>query len=388
MGKRWTEEEIEYLVNNYSANDAKYISEHLNRKIDAIYTMAKKLKLFNGKRWTKNEIEYLRDNYGKIETKCIAENLGRTIKTTREKARLLGLCEKTEKHGMVGSRIYSIWTGMVNRCTPDNKKYKGTTICDEWRESFTKFYEWSLANEYDDTLTIDRISNYEGYSPQNCRWTDVKTQANNKTNNRYIEAFGEIKTLSQWSEDSRCQTTNSGLIYRLKNGYSPEEAILSPPGGKIKPQGKYRKRNYVGISYHPLYTRLVMIKYRCYNENCEHYKNYGGRGIKVCDEWLNSYEAFINWSINNGYDKNLTLDRINNDGNYEPDNCRWVNTQIQSNNRRSNTLVEAFNEKKSLAEWLRDSRCKAESPFNIVDRIKRGWLVEDAITRPVKRKGA
>lgn len=78
------------------------------------------------------------------------------------------------------------------------------------------------------------------------------------------------------------------------------------------------------------------MKARCYNKKNCNYNYYGGRGIKVCDEWLNSYKSFEKWAQENGYKKELTLDKINNNGNYEPQNCRWVNQRIQNINKRPN----------------------------------------------------
>ena len=92
-----------------------------------------------------------------------------------------------------------------------------------------------------------------------------------------------------------------------------------------------------------LYSVWNTMKYRCENKNAKEYKYYGGRGITVCDEWRNSFEAFYNWAINNGYDSTqkrgvCTIDRINVNGNYEPSNCRWVNMKVQRNNQRKKAL--------------------------------------------------
>lgn len=83
-----------------------------------------------------------------------------------------------------------------------------------------------------------------------------------------------------------------------------------------------------------LHNTWKNIKLRCYNESHPYYSNYGGRDITVCDEWKNSYETFKEWATSNGYNDELTIDRINNDKGYTPDNCRWVTMEVQNRNRR------------------------------------------------------
>ena len=87
-----------------------------------------------------------------------------------------------------------------------------------------------------------------------------------------------------------------------------------------------------GYSSHSLYDTWVSMRQRCNNENRENYPHYGGRGISVCDEWNNA-DTFIEWALNNGWKKVLQLDRRDNDGNYHPNNCRFVTPKINSNNR-------------------------------------------------------
>lgn len=113
-------------------------------------------------------------------------------------------------------------------------------------------------------------------------------------------------------------------------------------------QGRYLRANQVrscgclknkhGLHKSRINNEYRHMKDRCLNSKSQIYENYGGRGISICDEWLgeNGFINFYNWAIKNGYSDKLTLDRINNDGNYEPDNCRWTTKTVQSINRRTN----------------------------------------------------
>lgn len=131
-----------------------------------------------------------------------------------------------------------------------------------------------------------------------------------------------------------------------------------------------------------LYKRYYHMKERCYNPNDKRYNRYGGRGIKICDEWLNDYNTFEQWAINNGFEEHLEIDRINNDGNYAPDNCRFV-TSLQNNRNRSKHRRYTYNGKtKVLSEWCEELGLKY---YTVLNRLRAGWSFEDAITKPAKK---
>lgn len=138
-----------------------------------------------------------------------------------------------------------------------------------------------------------------------------------------------------------------------------------------------------GKSKTRLYRIYNNMKNRCYNSNVKAFPDYGGRGIKVCDEWLADFMNFYNWAMTNGYDDTKSIDRIDNDGSYEPSNCRWVGLKAQQNNKRSNIMLEYKGKTKTVAEWADE----VGIPRGIVyDRIKKGWTTEEALTTPKGEK--
>lgn len=111
-------------------------------------------------------------------------------------------------------------------------------------------------------------------------------------------------------------------------------------GCMIKERLKKDKIHYKhGGTHTKLYNIWWKIIARCYNKNDKAYKNYGGRGIKMCNEWKNNYSAFKQWAEKNGYKEGLSIDRINNNEGYNPENCRWATKSEQANNRRTNIIV-------------------------------------------------
>lgn len=126
------------------------------------------------------------------------------------------------------------------------------------------------------------------------------------------------------------------------------------------------------------YIRNGIIK-RCYNPKIKAYPLYGGRGITVCDEWRHSSEAFHKWAHEHGYADNLTLDRIDPNGNYEPSNCRWVTMKAQQNNRRNNRIIDCFGERHTAQEW---SEITGICSRTIRYRLDNGWSAEATLTIP------
>lgn len=115
---------------------------------------------------------------------------------------------------------------------------------------------------------------------------------------------------------------------------------------------RYETKNQThGMRHTRIYEIWCGIKKRCYNKNDKNYPKYGGRGISVCEEWKNDFSIFFSWAISHGYKDNLTIDRINNNGNYEPNNCRWITHAEQQRNRTNNIFIEKDGIKKTLSEW-------------------------------------
>lgn len=122
--------------------------------------------------------------------------------------------------------------------------------------------------------------------------------------------------------------------------------------GYVKSCGCYRKKYHSEPKQQSKLYRLWQgMKTRCYNENCHNYKDYGARGIRICDTWLNDFKAFHDWAIDNDYREGLQIDRIDNDRNYEPDNCHFVTSKINSNNRRNTVYINLNNIIRPLFEW-------------------------------------
>ncbi len=137
-----------------------------------------------------------------------------------------------------------------------------------------------------------------------------------------------------------------------------------------------------GLVDTPVYNAWNGMRQRCHYTKHIGYKTYGGRGIQVCDEWRASFEAFRDWSFQNGYGPGLSIDRIDNDKNYEPTNCRWVSQHVQSRNQSRNINIEIDGRKMILKDWCKELE---RNYGTALDRIKKGMSPKDALLEPSRQ---
>lgn len=196
--------------------------------------------------------------------------------------------------------------------------------------------------------------------------------------------FNRLTVISKSQERSKSRSTlwncqcSCGNV--CQGSTSALNAGTKQSCGCIKREFKERRERNKYLS-----SILGNMRDRCYNNKCEAYKNYGGRGITVCDEWMNSRTAFYEWSHANGYKRGLSIDRVNNDGPYAPWNCKWVTRKEQSRNKRTNHIVQ-------ISEKIKLPLVDAVMQFSVVpyptvvSRITTGWPVLEAVLLPHIRK--
>jgi len=130
---------------------------------------------------------------------------------------------------------------------------------------------------------------------------------------------------------------------------------------------------------HSVYWIWRAMCQRCENQDHKYYKNYGGRGITVCDEWHDP-QVFINWALASGWERGLSIDRIDNNGNYEPGNCRWVTWKEQARNKRNNHLITFDNKTQPLAQWAEGLNIPVNTLRSRINQLH--WPIERALTEP------
>lgn len=201
--------------------------------------------------------------------------------------------------------------------------------------------------------------------------------------------YGRLTVLDYAGSDKRgkatwrctCECGNTATVdgYDLRHGHTTSCGCLRREImreiGKRSGEGKHPATH--GMAGTRLYNVWIKMKGRCSNPNSDNYKHYGGRGITVCTEWVNSFETFRDWALANGYRDDLTIDRIDNDGPYCPDNCRWVSMTHQANNRRSNRCITFNGKTQTTRQWADELGI----PYEVLRRrFDKGWSAERALT--------
>lgn len=277
------------------------------------------------------------------------------------------------KHGMSRTAIYRIWCLMRSRChDPRSQDYanyggRGVTVCAEWRDSFQAFLA-GVGDRPSVKHSLDRIDVNRGYEPGNVRWAEQRTQCNNKRTNVVIEYDGERLTAAEWA--ARLGMDVRRVIARHNKGWPVEKVLAasdlrtrgpSGPGSVLTPEQ--------GVYY-------AMIR-RCTKTDDPRYPRYGGRGIEVCDRWLGP-DGFNHFLADLGPKPHRhSLERVDNDGPYSPENCRWASYTDQARNTRRNRHLTSNGETLCVSAW---GEKLGIPPYLISMRLARGWPVERALS--------
>lgn len=172
-----------------------------------------------------------------------------------------------------------------------------------------------------------------------------------------------------WLCKCECGTIRKVLSCNLLSGKS-----ISCGCVQREKAGKINKTH--GLSKTRIYRIYKGMKSRCYNHNNPAYNYYGGRGIKMCDEWLNDFMNFYNWAMSNGYNDTLSIDRINVNNGYSPNNCRWIDTLGQANNKRTNFVLNICGKTHTIAEWCKLNNINPPTLYSKLYRLMKQLNVD------------
>lgn len=210
-----------------------------------------------------------------------------------------------------------------------------------------------------------------------------------KKTNLVGERFGRLEVIEKVETNERsenkwlckcdCGNETFATTHSLKSGNKKSCGCIKSE--MLAERNKANTKH--GMSHTKLHGVWHNMKDRCYRRECEEYKRYGMRGIKVCEEWKNNFQSFYLWSIENGYKNGLTLDRKNVNGDYTPENCRWATEKEQANNRRNNKFLTNNGETKTMKQWSEE----VGIPYYIVkNRVKAGLPVGKILYKGDLRK--
>ena len=251
--------------------------------------------------------------------------------------------------------IGGIHYDMMRRCYNEKSiiyyKYgkRGIKVCDEWHNK-DAFIDWAIKNGWKPGLKLQRLDGSKDYTPENCIFSEKYKKK--------VKAHNNVGACTKCDENNK-EKQNENIPTVSKN-----EEKTSKYGIKIKDN--------------PLYITYKKMVSRCTNPKDDHYRTYGARGISVCDEWLgkNGCYNFTVWAINNGWQSDLTIDRIDNDGNYCPENCRWATLLEQSNNRRDSTKYPYYGKQMNLSNI---AYLEGIDLSSLIEEVRKGRTVGEGI---------
>jgi hypothetical protein len=193
----------------------------------------------------------------------------------------------------------------------------------------------------------------------------------------YIDPTGKHRTM--WICECTCKSTDRNTITASPNAITSGQILSCGCINKERLIQQNIDKSKHSMCNTRLYRIWKQMHTRCYNVNDEHYSDYGQRGITICDLWKDNFLEFYNWSINNGYKDNLSIDRIDVNGNYEPSNCRWATIKKQQNNKRNSIYLTYNNETHTISEWHEIMPTRSLS--TMYNRYHAGWSAEDILTK-------
>ena len=194
------------------------------------------------------------------------------------------------------------------------------------------------------------------------------------------EATDKIDHRETWLCSCDCGTVRNVLAKSLKSGRSKSCGCIAKEKATHRMTQKHLSEGADGRAKTRLYSIWIDMKRRCYDSRVLNYEKYGGRGITICKEWNESFDVFRAWALSHGYASGLSIDRIDNNTGYSPENCRWTTAKVQNNNRRNNHRIVFNGADHTLSEW---EELTGISRATIQKRLtKYGWSVEKTLTTP------
>jgi DNA invertase Pin-like site-specific DNA recombinase len=340
-------------------------------------------------------------------------------------------------------RLFEIWRKMRSRCrNPNDRRYPhhgalGIDVCPHW-DRLEHFLLWARAGGWKHGMVLQRIDETQDYSPRNCRWVprdEAQRRRGAGARMRLLRAFGDEQCVQDWARDPRCRVNENTFRSRIRARWSAEDALSLPPGSRPKkrvrrtfaPPSPARSVDWKEVERLVLqegHTRVDAARRFGITENtvCRHFQSIGmpGRkddgGLRVrlsalyrtwttmrrtrrvgrpgerrrprIDPAWEDFPTFAAWARSAGYRKGRCLICVDPDGDFTPDNCRFVRrTEMWRHQRapdvehRPHWVVTAWGETKGPTAWSRDKRCEV-SLATLIKRLRAGWRPKDAIDTP------